>query len=69
MRQEEIDERPMPVIEEDPKSRNILNGGKQLSLITVQSDVMDNEADLKFDYYKEESQSSQKDEEDEYLTF
>jgi hypothetical protein len=30
---------------------------------------MDNEAELRFDYFKEESQVSQKDEEDEYLTF
>lgn len=37
---------------EDPRSRNnILNGGRQLSLMTVCSDVLDNSADLKFDYF------------------
>ena len=71
VRQEEIDEIP-PVFSdrrEDQKSRNILNGGKQLSLMTVQTDVMDNSADLLFDYFQEDSEASQEDEEDEYLTF
>ena len=56
-------------VEDDPRSRNILNGGKQLSLMTVCSDVLDNSADLRFDYFQEDSQVSQKEEEDEYLTF
>ena len=48
---------------------NIMNGGRQLTLMTVCSDVMDNSADLILDYIKENSQASQQDEEDEYLTF
>jgi len=56
-------------VEDDPRSRNILNGGKQLSLMTICSDVLDNSADLRFDYFQEDSQVSQKEEEDEYLTF
>lgn len=46
-----------------------MNGGRQLTLMTVCSDVMDNSADLILDYLKENSQASQQDEEDEYLTF
>ncbi len=46
-----------------------MNGGKQLSLMTEQTDVMDNSADLLFDYFQEDSEASQQDEEDEYLTF
>jgi hypothetical protein len=42
-------------VEDDPRSRNILNGGKQLSLMTVCSDVLDNSADLRFDYFQEDS--------------
>ena len=51
------------------KTRNILNGGKQLSLMTVCSDVMDHSADLNFDNLEEDSNTSVKDEEEEYLTF
>lgn len=36
-----------------------MNGGKQLTLMTVCSDVMDNSADLILDYLKENSQASQ----------
>ena len=50
-------------------SRNILNGGKQLSLMSVCSDIMDHSADLDLDFLKEDSNDSQKEEEDEYLTF
>ena len=46
-----------------------MNGGKQLTLMTVCSDVMDNSAELILNYLREDSQASQKDEEDEYLTF
>jgi hypothetical protein len=45
-------------VEDDPRSRNILNGGKQLSLMTICSDVLDNSADLRFDYFQEDSQVS-----------
>lgn len=38
---------------------NIMNGGRQLTLMTVCSDVMDNSADLILDYLKENSQASQ----------
>ena len=52
------------------KSRNrIMNDGKQLSLMTVNSHIMDNSADLLFDHFVEDSKGSQKDDEDEYLTF
>lgn len=54
---------------QEEKTRNILNDGKQLSLITVCSDVLDHSADLKFDMFKEDSNASAKDEEEEYLTF
>jgi hypothetical protein len=37
--------------------------------MTICSDVLDNSADLRFDYFQEDSQVSQKEEEDEYLTF
>ena len=41
------------------KSRNnIMNDGKQLSLMTVNSCVMDNSADLIFDHFKEDSKGS-----------
>lgn len=46
-----------------------MNGGKQLSFMTVCSDIMDNSADLDLVNLREDSQESQKDEEDEYLTF
>lgn len=46
-----------------------MNGGKQLSFITVCSDVMDHDANLVLDHIREDSQASQKDEDDEYLTF
>lgn len=56
--------------EEDIRSRNkIMNGGKQLSLMTVNSSVMSNSADLLFDYFKQESKPTDNDNEDEYLTF
>ena len=48
---------------------NIMNNGKQLTLMTVCSDVLDNSADLILDYLEENSKNSQQDEEDEYLTF
>jgi hypothetical protein len=68
-RMEEEEDQIENEVEDDPRSRNILNGGKQLSLMTVCSDVLDNSADLRFDYFQEDSQVSQKEEEDEYLTF
>lgn len=46
-----------------------MNGGKQLSFMTICSDVHDDSADLDLEYLEEDSQKSQKDEEDEYLTF
>ena len=46
-----------------------MNEGKQLSLMTVNSNIMDNSADLLFDNFVEDSKGSHKDEEDEYLTF
>jgi len=46
-----------------------MNGGKQLSLMTVCSDIIDNDADLVLDFMEGNSNDSQKDEEDEYLTF
>ena len=46
-----------------------MNGGKQLTLMTVCSDVMDDSADLILDHLREDSQASLKDEDDEYLTF
>ena len=56
--------------QDDSKSRNnILNDGRQLSLITVCSDILDTSAELIQDNLRENSQDSQKDEEDEYLTF
>ena len=42
--------------QEELKSRNnILNDGKQLSLMTVNSNVMENSADLLFDSFIEDS--------------
>ena len=55
--------------QEEQGTRNILNGGKQLSFITVCSDIMDHDAELILNYIREDSQASQKDEDDEYLTF
>lgn len=46
-----------------------MNGAKQLSFITVCSDIMDHEAQLVIDNIREDSQASQRDEDDEYLTF
>lgn len=58
------------VPQDESKSRNnILNDGRQLSLITVCSDILDTSAELIQDNIRENSQDSQKDEEDEYLTF
>lgn len=54
---------------EDRSRNHILNGGKRLSLMTVNSMVRDNSAELLFDYFVEESNPSHKEEEDEYLTF
>jgi hypothetical protein len=51
------------------RSRNIMNGGKQLTLMTVRSDVLDCSADLDLDGLREDSNDSYNDEEDEYLTF
>ena len=52
------------------RSRNmIMNDGKQLTLMTICSDVMDNSADLVLDFIEDNSENSQQDEEDEYLTF
>ena len=54
----------------DPaKSRNIMNGGKQLSFMTVCSDVMDHSAGLDLHSLCDDSNASYKDEEEEYLTF
>jgi hypothetical protein len=36
---------------EDRSRNNILNGGRRLSLMTVNSSIMDNSADLLFDYF------------------
>ena len=55
--------------DDDPRSRNILNGGRQLSLITQCSDILDSPADLVCDYLRDDSDNSKKDDEDEYLTF
>ena len=49
-------------------SRNIMNGGRQLSYMTVCKDVMDHEAVLLLNQLEEQSHES-KDEEEEYLTF
>lgn len=46
-----------------------MNNGKQLSLMTINADIHDNSADLLFDRFEEDSQGSQKEEDDEYLTF
>ena len=46
-----------------------MNGGKQLSFMTVCSDIMDTSAEMDLKNLREDSQESQKDEEDEYLTF
>jgi hypothetical protein len=46
-----------------------MNGGKQLTLMTIRSDVLDCSADLDLDGLREDSDDSYKDEEDEYLTF
>lgn len=54
---------------EPTKSRNIMNGGKQLSFMTVCSDVMDHSAELDLNNLHEDSNASFKDEEEEYLTF
>jgi hypothetical protein len=51
------------------RSRNIMNGGKQLTLMTIRSDVLDCSADLDLDGIRDDSDDSYKDEEDEYLTF
>ena len=54
---------------ENGKSRNkILNGGKQLTLMTVRSSVMSNSCDLIMDNLEENTEPSNA-EEDEYLTF
>lgn len=45
-----------------------MNGAKQLSFMTVCSDVDDEPAQLNLQYIQEDSKGS-KDEEDEYLTF
>jgi hypothetical protein len=60
---------PYDMKEQDRSRNNIMNGGKQLTLMTVCSDVMDHSAELVLDYLRENSQNSQQDEEDEYLTF
>lgn len=59
---------PDPVEEMDDRGRNIMNGGRRLSFMTVNSDIMDNSADLMFDQFQEDSHGSKEDE-DEYLTF
>ena len=46
-----------------------MNGGKQLSFITDCSDIIDYSAEVILDHIQEDSQASQKGEEDEYLTF
>ena len=46
-----------------------MNGGSQLYLMTVNSDILENSAELLFDKFIEDSQGSHKDEDDEYLTF
>lgn len=46
-----------------------MNGGKKLSLMTVNSEIMENSAELLFENFIEESNPSHKEEEDEYLTF
>lgn len=46
-----------------------MNGGKQLTLMTIRSDVLDCSADLDLDGLREDSNDSYNDEEDEYLTF
>ena len=54
----------------EAKTRNnILNDGKQLSLMTINSNILDNSADLLFEDFIEESNPSHKEDEDEYLTF
>ena len=54
---------------EKGNSRNIMNGAKQLSFITLCSDIMDHDAELMLDNIREDSQASQNDEDYEYLTF
>lgn len=54
--------------EEFENSRNIMNGGRQLSYMTVCEDVMDHEAQLILSEIEDQSGES-KEEEDEYLTF
>jgi hypothetical protein len=57
-------------MEHEERTRNhILNDGRRLSLMTVNSNIMDNSAELLFDYFIEESNPSHKEDEDEYLTF
>lgn len=46
-----------------------MNGAKQLSFITLCSDIMDHDAELLLDNIREDSQASQNDEDYEYLTF
>ena len=46
-----------------------MNGAKQLSFITICTDIMDHEAQLLLENIREDSQASQRDEDDEYLTF
>jgi hypothetical protein len=45
-----------------------MNGGKQLSLMSARSDILDTSAELVLDNLKD-SQGSYKDDDDEYLTF
>jgi len=59
-------EETAPPVEEES---NILNNGRQLSLMTECSDILDNSAEILFERFQEDSQASHKDEEDEYLTF
>jgi len=43
---------------EKGNSRNIMNGAKQLSFITLCSDIMDHDAELMLDNIREDSQAS-----------
>lgn len=64
-----IQEQTQAIHIEDRTRNHILNDGKKLSLMTVNSNIMDNSADILFDYFIEESNPSHKEDEDEYLTF
>lgn len=46
-----------------------MNGGKQLSFMTVCSDILEHSALLNLDFLREDSHPSQKEDDDEYLTF